>query len=141
MKAARKKIKLLFITEASITGAPILLLNVLKVLKSCPEFNIKIMVKRYGPLIPEFKKISNVYVIKGRSYLKDRANFFYQGLRFATSVLRRIIFYPRFISTDVIVSNTIINGNLINELKFLNAPVICYVHELEKVIKEWQPQS
>jgi glycosyltransferase involved in cell wall biosynthesis len=136
-----KKIKLLFITEATITGAPILLLNVLKVLRSCPEIEMKILVKRHGELVPEFKKISKVFVTKGKLYLKKNANFFYRASRFIGSICQRIISYPAFLSTDVIVSNTITNGNLISELSFLRAPVICYVHELENVIKAWKSKD
>ena len=73
-----KKIKVLFIGhEASLSGAPLLLLNILNVVKHDPEIGIKIVLKRGGILVNEYKKIGPTIQIKSDNY-RMSTNFLYQ---------------------------------------------------------------
>ena len=71
----RKKVNILFITEASLTGAPILLLEVLKVLAERDDLSISILIKRDGKLVPEFSQYGKVYVLKGKLYENKSPSF------------------------------------------------------------------
>jgi glycosyltransferase involved in cell wall biosynthesis len=137
----KKKINILFITEASMTGAPILLLEVLKVIAGRDDLSISILIKRDGKLVSEFSQYGKVYVLKGKLYQNRDPSFAVKLFRAGITFLKKTILYPQLKSTDVIISNTIINGNIIRSLFFLNAKVICYVHELENLMRTWKPQS
>ena len=122
---------LLISHEAGLTGAPILLLPLLDVLKSEYQFNI--ILKKGGVLEGEFRKISPVFVLKASTYsspkpfffkLKDRASYFLMQCR----VL------PLFYQCDLIFSNTIANGRLLNRFRFFRKPIITYVHELASIL-------
>jgi glycosyltransferase involved in cell wall biosynthesis len=136
-----KKIKILFITEASRTGAPILLMDVLRVLKTLPGLDITILIKREDVLVSEFRSIAKTYVLKGRLYNHKSPNTLTKTIRVLFSLIKRVELYPKLRGTEIIVSNTITNGGLIGELHFLNAATICYVHELQGLINTWSPQS
>jgi glycosyltransferase involved in cell wall biosynthesis len=137
----KKKINILFITEASLTGAPILLLEVLRVIAQRDDLSIKIVVKRADRLVPEFSQYGKVYVLKGKLYENNTPSFAVKLLRAGITLLKKIIVYPRFKGTDVIISNTVTNGNIVRQLFFLQAKVICYVHELQQLMRTWTPQS
>lgn len=137
----RKKVNILFITEASLTGAPILLLEVLKVLAGRDDLSISILIKRDGKLVPEFSQYGKVYVLKGKLYENKSPSFGVKLFRAGITILKKTILYPQLKGTDVIISNTVTNGNIVRSLFFLNAKVICYVHELEQLMRTWKPQS
>lgn len=137
----KNKINILFITEASLTGAPILLLEVLKVIAQRDDLSIKILVKRADELVPEFSQYGKVYVLKGKLYENSTPSFGVKLLRAGITLLKKIIVYPQLKGTDVIISNTVTNGNMVRQLFFLHAKVICYVHEMQQLMRTWTPQS
>lgn len=118
--------------EAGLTGAPILLLHLLQLLKN--EYSITIILKRGGALEDEFRGIAKTLVLKSQSYsqqknilkmLADRFSYLYNQFRAI----------PLFIKADFIFSNTICNGRLLHRFRFIKRPVITYVHELESVLQ------
>jgi glycosyltransferase involved in cell wall biosynthesis len=136
-----KKIKVLFISEATITGAPLLLLNIVKELVKESHLEVAILVKRDGELVSEFKQLAKTYVLKGARYRNLSPSTFQKLSRFADSLWNRLRIYPKLSSTQVIVSNTVTHGRILQELNFLGAPVICYVHELQNTIEAWRPKK
>jgi glycosyltransferase involved in cell wall biosynthesis len=138
---SNKKTSILFITEASLTGAPILLAEILNVLHASANFDIITLVKRHDVLVSEFAKHGKTYVLKGKLYRHKRPALHIKLLRAINTFFRKRSIYPELKGTDVIISNTITNGNILRDLSFLNAKVVCYVHELENLIRTWIPQS
>jgi len=110
-----KKI-LLISHEASRTGAPVLLLNILKELK---ENNVETFVisRRFGPLVDEFVSFSPTDVIYCEMKLKKRLKEL-QGYGF-----------------DKVICNTTVCGDWTGILRAYDFRVITLVHELPQVIK------
>jgi len=127
--------KILFIShDATRTGAPMLLLNLVKWLSENKDldYRITILLRKGGPLITEFEKYGTVIFFNKtcpvrlyllRSYLINR----YQ---------KKIISELKASSWDLIFSNTIVNGQLLELLANSQAPIVSYIHELEFSIKE-----
>jgi glycosyltransferase involved in cell wall biosynthesis len=136
-----KKISILFITEASLTGAPILLAEILNVLHASANFDITVLIKRHDVLESEFAKYGKTYVLKGKLYRHKQPPLHIKVLRAINTFFRKRSIYPKLRGTDVIISNTITNGNILRDLSFLNTKVVCYVHELANLIRTWKPQS
>jgi glycosyltransferase involved in cell wall biosynthesis len=132
---------ILFITEATLTGAPILLCEILKEVSTRTDINITILVKQDDVLVPELNKYGKVFVLKGKAYQNRNPSFVEKLVRATGTLFRKIMIYPKLKGTDVIISNTITNGNILKELSFLGAEIICYVHELENLMRVWRVQS
>jgi len=138
---ASAKLNIVFITEASLTGAPVLLLEVLKEVSVRPDLNLSILVKKFDVLVPEFRKYGRTFILKGKLYQDKNPSLIKKALRAAGTLLSKMVVYPRLRGTDIIISNTVTNGNILKELFFLSAKTICYVHELENLMRAWKPQS
>jgi hypothetical protein len=68
---SEKKPCILFIShDSSLTGAPVLLINLLKLLSKSSLFNIRILLYRGGILEDEFKAIAPTFVLKKGNYRK-----------------------------------------------------------------------
>jgi glycosyltransferase involved in cell wall biosynthesis len=117
--------KILFIShDADRAGAQLLLLNFLKWLnKSSLEIEFEILFNKGGELKEEFEKIAIANIWKKNSRksknpLNRLKNFI------------QILNYKRK-NFDLIYSNTIINGNILNDLQNLSIPIITHVHEMD----------
>lgn len=123
--------------DASLTGAPLLLLNLLKLLKEKWDGELLLVLDRGGELRHEFEKISRVHILKGEFYgrrkVKALSIFDFLLYRWKTLLL-----YIKIKSSDIIFSNTIANGRLLQILKKRDVPVITYVHEMESVIQYYR---
>jgi glycosyltransferase involved in cell wall biosynthesis len=123
--------KILVIThEASLGGAPILLLRLMRLLKD-EGYIFNTLVMQDGPLYKEFDAISDVCVVykkAAKKSVRDR-------------IKARILddtnsndFKKLLREVDVVLNNTIVNGLVIELIKsYSNIPIITYVHELEMV--------
>jgi glycosyltransferase involved in cell wall biosynthesis len=123
--------KILVIThEASLGGAPILLLRLMRLLKD-EGYIFNTLVMQDGPLYKEFEAISDVcavYKKPGKKSVRDR-------------IKARILdntndndFKKLLNEVDIVLNNTIVNGLAIEVIKsYSNIPIITYVHELEMV--------
>ena len=122
-----KKI-LLISHDASRTGAPILLLNLAKILQKTPNVIITILLKNGGVMIPEFKTLGHVTIIHDGNQISK-----YNIL----GRMRRRMFVKKLANNikqfDLVLSNTITNGDLHFMLK-KHPRVLTYVHELSSVI-------
>src|SRR5579859_5351930 len=126
--------------DAGRTGAPILLIQILKWLKKEKGSLIQIVLINGGELEGEFKTIGNVTLINRPGTLFHRL-----VARVSRRVLHRLIGYEnrsRFKSAldrfrpDVIYANTSVSLAFLAGYEFVRKyPVLCHVHELEFIIE------
>jgi len=130
--------KLLFIThESTRTGAPLLLLNLLKWMKQNTTYEFCLLIKRNGILTSEFENSCKTFYYEP----KFKGNIAFRCLRLLH--LQSVINYLHFLFLKVrlknqkitlIYSNTITNGELLKKLSFLKCKTITHAHELQYVI-------
>ena len=134
--------KILFIShDATLTGAPILLLNLIKCLKNhgydCSHFIIK---NNNGVLVEDFKRNGNVLFFNENLGGNDKGFFgkLKKNIANARRKENRKNIQEWIDNSDVIFSNTITNGDFLKEFYFSeNKKVISYVHELEMASKSF----
>lgn len=131
----RQKLKIVFIShESNLTGAPILLYNLVKLIAATKKYNILVTLYRGGAIAGRLESLAPVRILKSADYGTSK------------SFLQRVIKYLRFRfnlrnsinemrDADVIFNNTVANGKLIKKLHALQIPIISYIHELESVIQ------
>lgn len=124
-----KKKHLLFIShDATRTGAPILLLNLVKAIGK--NYQVDFLLKNGGELFNEFSESAITSIAakpQKRTIYKRILKKIRKGeeKRFEISNLK-------WKEYDFVISNTITNGDLLPEIrKFYKGPIISYVHELE----------
>ena len=114
--------------EDSRTGAPILLLNLAKILKTDNHEVIFIIRRSVGHLFSSFSELAPTYLASwsykpkriGRNILKELGN--YKRWKVAAEFIKK---------ADFILSNTITNGEFCAELsQWYNIPIATYIHEL-----------
>jgi len=135
--------KILFIShDASRTGAPIILLNIIQYLKQNTDFEVTILLRESGMLENEFRKLGKTFVL----YKPFKKQTFIQ--RIIYKLFYEKIFCPlrcltiknqlRISTFEVIYSNTFANGDVLGLLKPIKIKVITHVHELENTIKSYE---
>jgi glycosyltransferase involved in cell wall biosynthesis len=133
--------RILFIShESSLTGAPVLLMNLLRLLKERNLFDFEILLVRGGPLEKDFKSLAKTDVLKSKSYATEK-RFFYRAKNYILYLwkVRKWRKYAK--NFDLIFSNTITNGRLLSKINARRLPVIVYVHELESGIHTYLPDA
>jgi glycosyltransferase involved in cell wall biosynthesis len=118
--------QVLFIShDAGRTGAPIVLLNLLRWIKEHTSLNFKIILRGGGDLSGEFVKLGPTLILSD----------------FDFSVWKKKL--SDFINSSpikLIYSNTAVNGDVIYDLKgIIDIPVISAIHELENSIQRFAP--
>lgn len=127
---------LLFIShDASRTGAPCLLLHLLSWLKIHSDFSVSILLRKDGVLREEFARLGETSVyrkakLRGNTRIRSLTGVDMQK-RFNAFRMNRL--KKQYVKKNlaVIFSNTIVNGDILGELRTMDCPVISYVHELE----------
>lgn len=129
--------KILFIShEASRTGAPILLLQFMKWLKSNTDFSFSIIVCETGPLLSEFQALGETYVIKPRFNLIERVIGRVFGYAFLRQVMdNRLKKWCRKQKCNLVYVNTVCPIRQMELLACEGYPVICHVHELDYILQ------
>jgi len=121
-----KQKNILFVGHyAGHTGAPIILLRLITWLKENTNLGLKVLLKSDGPLKSLYETIApvSIYSKPGtESRLKSRL------FGIVKNELKKN--YPPS-SIDLIFTNTITNGEILDALSYLNCPVICRVAELD----------
>lgn len=117
---------ILFIShDAGRTGAPIVLLNLLRWIKKHTLLNFKIVLRGGGELSGEFNELGPILTLSNFSSAlwKEKLHGF-----IGNSNLK------------LIYSNTAVNGDVIDTLKLIvDVPVISAIHELENSIRRFAP--
>jgi len=107
------KTKVLFIShDAQPHGAQFLLLHLVRWIARHGGIEAHVLLKRPGPLAAQFAEVATTTVLPEG------------GPAALLETLRRESF-------DLVYSNTVVNGELLEGLSSLNCPVITHVHELE----------
>lgn len=134
MKSKHPKNKVLFISnDASLTGAPVMLLHLLKFIRETDLWEIHILLSRGGPLEEDFKNLGETRILKPAGYSNEKNMLKKAIMKMGVSLKewRLIYFSPTY---DFVFNNTITNGSLVQIFSKKNIPVITFVHELENVI-------
>lgn len=136
----RKK-RILFIShDSTLTGAPILLLNLLRLLKETSIFDFEVLLYRGGNLEKEFKKLAAVDVLKNKGYALE-TGWFKKIKNYISYRLKLVRWKNRIEDFDLVFSNTITNGRLLQKILAKNIPVVSYVHELQSVIEQFKKDA
>ncbi len=123
-KGLKKKI-LLISHDATRTGAPILLLNLAKLLLKFKEYEVTFLLKNGGDLEGEFSCTAPIHFVKKN----DQRNGFFDYFKRKKSIIKDKAFLNNF---DVIISNTITNGEILETIREnYTGKIISYIHELE----------
>lgn len=131
---ARNTGHMLFIShKANRSGAPVLLLEIIKALALQPGFSCQIICMEDGELVDEFKKLGTTFTWQRRPVNHSTGPFTKLVHRFQ-QVIRGLFILWRIKRPVVVFYNTIVNGYIQKKLSFLSARSICYVHELEAAI-------
>ncbi|MEO8116331.1 MAG: glycosyltransferase [Bacteroidota bacterium] len=134
MKPQQKKNKVLFISnDASLTGAPVMLLHLLKFICENDLWEIHILLNRGGPLEGSFKSMGDTVTLKQESYTKEK-NKLKKGVMKMRMTFKKLKISRSSTAYDFVFNNTIANGSLVRIFHKKNIPVISYIHELENVI-------
>jgi glycosyltransferase involved in cell wall biosynthesis len=129
--------KILFIShEASLTGATIVLLHFLKWFKANTDIPFEIILKKGGILVNEFRSLAPVTNLQSKKNIiieSLQTLFKHYGFRLPLIDMKVRTIRKKFLDQNIglIYSNTVTNGEIMEQLKGLNAPFICHVHELE----------
>ena len=122
----KPKRQILFIShDATLTGAPILLLNLIRLIKEETDYSCKIIIKDgSGTLIQEFESVAQLLIWKKPKYNMNMYNFKRFTIRywfnFFTPKKSVDIDIQQWIDdSDVIISNTITNGDFLKHFKVL----------------------
>jgi glycosyltransferase involved in cell wall biosynthesis len=129
--------KILFVSHSSIrTGAPLLLLNIGKLLKETGKYEVMILLKNGGELETDFSKIGETYVwssyFPNHKYRNILQRVVYKFYLRKSEEKKRNNLLIKLRESDVIINNTITNGELLEDLtKGYKGKVVSYIHELQ----------
>ncbi len=136
--------RILFIGhEAERTGAPIVLLHLLRwIKKNRPEFNVEMLLLRDGELRESYEQVAKVYVVP-----PDPApEIVLRGMRFLRRKLgiRRRLSIPDLpplnSSYDVVIGNTVGSLEFLELFGKRGVPTMCWLHEMRSVINSFFPE-
>lgn len=132
---SNSKPSILFIShDANRAGAQLMLLRWLRLFQKENCFKINILLKHGGVLQPDFEAIAPAQVwFSTESDKRTLGQKVLNKLGIQTSTRNeKLKQWLQIQNIDLVVSNTLTNGELVESLAFLNCPVITYVHELEE---------
>lgn len=120
---------LLISHDAHRTGAPVMVLNMAELLSEMGNKSFSFLIRNpVGELMADFRTLGPTYVpLKATSFQKAKRKL----LGSAVPLL------PRLPYVDIILSNTITNGELYPELAAKGTPIVTFVHELELATKTY----
>jgi glycosyltransferase involved in cell wall biosynthesis len=129
--------KILFIShQAGRTGAPIVLLHLLRWLKLHSNFKFEVLLQQGGELEDEFRQVAKTYTWDLQPVTGIWQNrwqrFTNKQAVYRQGLLRKI----KAFNPDIIYANTIVAATLGETLKqAIPCPLVCHVHELATVIE------
>ncbi|HJU62573.1 MAG TPA: glycoside hydrolase family 99-like domain-containing protein, partial [Candidatus Binatia bacterium] len=111
--------------DANNSGAQRILINLIEWLRDNRDVRPRIVLRRDGPLAPEFRRLGSVLEIDSSS----------SGSRWERTKEELISFCGE--SNSLIYVNTLVPGDVAKKLSELKLPIITHVHELEHAIERW----
>jgi glycosyltransferase involved in cell wall biosynthesis len=134
---AQKEKKILFVCHiASRSGAPLLLLEIIKAFKKNNTTPFNILLVKNGELAPEFKALGNTlhwHAFNSKPPASLAGRLVNMMNRFLQALHQRYIVY-QLRHTSLVLLNTLSNGDVMQKLLHLPARFICYVHEMNAAI-------
>ncbi|PSB55164.1 glycosyltransferase family 4 protein [Chamaesiphon polymorphus] len=121
--------------EASRSGAPILLLQFLRWFKEKTNIPFRIILVKGGELESDFIQLAPTLIFdeKPSNGLNQRIKRRF----FPDDSNLRLKKWLVDANIQLIYSNTLVNGNILELLEFINCPVISHAHELEYIIQAY----
>jgi glycosyltransferase involved in cell wall biosynthesis/GT2 family glycosyltransferase/SAM-dependent methyltransferase len=110
--------------DAARAGAQMVLLALLREWKERLDIECRLVLLGDGVLRPEFEKTCPTLVLTDQPDEASRRQALAKFLQPAP---------------EVILANTVVIGPFLKELKSTGAPIVSYVHELQKSIERWAP--
>jgi O-antigen biosynthesis protein len=128
-KSAGQGLEIIFVShDAANAGAQRLLITLIEWLRDTKGIRPKIILRHGGPLVPKFYQLGPVLEIDSLfSFDVERTRE--KLLRFCGN------------SNSLIYINTLVPGDVAEQVSKLEIPVITHVHELENAIKRWCVQE
>ena len=128
--------KVLFVShKANRSGAPVLLLNIIREFKKTTNVPIQVLLMEDGVLAKEFKAVGKTFTWNKKTAAKTLdANPLVRLVNRIAFVLRGTFILFKLRNTSLVFLNTITNGPMHKKLLFLKCRFICYVHELDAAI-------
>ncbi len=123
--------------EAGLSGAPMVLLHFLRWLRANnSELHVDLLLLTGGKLLEEYSHVSDVYILpsKDRGILGKAADHLKKRLSIESKI-KPVILPPFSRSYDLVVGNTIVSLEYLKFFKKKNFQTICWLHELEFVVK------
>ena len=137
----KEKDRILFVGhDASRTGAPIVLLQLLRWLKTNTDLHFGVLLGHGGPLVDEYRSLAPTWVVsdvveqsQGLFPYLDRV----PGLKRWRRALRAAALRQelRLIKPDLVYTNTIASLLAVEVVAPLRLPMVLHVHELEMCIR------
>ena len=131
--------RILFIGhEAGRSGAPFVLLYYLQWLKEKrPDCKPELLLLRGGDLEEEYRKVADVYLLPNN----DNPGVFQRGIARLKKKAKIETEFPRLVpftrNYDVVLGNTIVSLEYLKFFKSKGSHTICWLHELDYVIKSF----
>ena len=136
--------KILFIShDANRTGAPAVLLHLMKWLSTQPDIEICVLLRKGGVLVEDFSKVGETKVWP--TYNKNKKRGLKKRIK---DKIKRLLNLNVGIDTkseikswviskqfDLIYSNSAASSDLLCEIKVDGVPVIQHIHELEMILQ------
>ncbi len=129
--------KIVFIShDGSRTGAPILLLNIIKIIKETGEYELVAVFKNGGEIEKDYQEVVRTYTWN-KQIKKPLPKGIIQRIRHKFWPIdydrfNKNVIINEIANADYIINNTIINGELLELLtKGYSGKVISYIHELQ----------
>jgi O-antigen biosynthesis protein len=110
--------------DAANAGAQRLLLTLIEWLRDTKGVQPKIVLRRGGPLVPEFYRLGPVFEMDSLARWRSEEGKA-QLIRFCGN------------SPALIFVNTLVPGDVARKLSELKVPILTHVHEMENAIKRW----
>lgn len=128
--------KVLFLSHsAARSGAPILLLHLLRWLKGQAEFQYEVIVRGGGDLLDEFRAVAPTRVWRGLSYFPGLIPGRWRvplAARWETLLLRSILRKRQY---DLVYVNTVANWQQVPFLATRSKSILWHIHELEYALR------
>ena len=110
--------------DACRAGAQTLLLSLLRAWKRSQAFSFRLILSNSGPLLNQFESLCPTLVLAH-----------YRDPQFRKTAVAKFL----SVRPQLVYANTVVNGPLLDELAWLDCPVVTHVHELQKSIERWAP--
>jgi len=142
---SNEKKKILFVShKTNMSGAPLLLLQIIKAFKKQSDIPFEILLMEDGALANEFRKLATTYVWR-KPVIKATTGIFALPVGLflrAQQVVNAASILIRLKKFSTVFFNTISNGHIHKKLLFLNCRFVSYVHEMDAAIHiTTSPQS